>query len=487
MILTALIIFVTSNIFLSTIKAFFHKLAINSIKIGFRRNKSLIYNMSTQPTSVPLEEVYKLLAADALPGDSKYYLDVFAARGDNPILALQRRLYGDPAGKQQILFSGYRGCGKSTELNRLKKEIESDFIVVSYSVIKELDTVNLNYVELVTLTMEKLFKAVDDAKLPVSENLLNSIYAWLKTEEIETVRKASGAVEVEAGAEGKINVLSLVKFFAKIRASSNLSYNIKKTVTEVVERRLSDFIEHCNDLIREVLLKLKGTGKKGLLIVIEDLDKLSVDSSEDLFFKHSNVLTSLNANVIFTYPISLCHHTNANIIEGNFTKKFLLPMVKINGQNGAPYQAGRNALKHIVTKRIGAGSFESDDVLNKFVEMSGGCIRDLFKLIVDAADSALNHKRKVITEADFKYGFLALKRDYSNTIAEKRINNTVITTVDAYYDALVAAATSTTKEVRNDGPTLDLLQNLCILGYNGEGRCDVHPIVREILKGRNLI
>jgi len=34
---------------------------------------------------------------------------------------------------------------------------------------------------------------------------------------------------------------------------------------------------------------------------------------------------------------------------------------------------------------------------------------------------------------------------------------------------------------------LDLMSNLTILNYNGENWCDVHPMVRDILKERKMI
>ena len=46
---------------------------------------------------------------------------------------------------------------------------------------------------------------------------------------------------------------------------------------------------------------------------------------------------------------------------------------------------------------------------------------------------------------------------------------------------------SKTKKVDNTLTVLGLRHNLCILGYNDEGWCDVHPVVRTILQERELI
>jgi broad-specificity NMP kinase len=417
----------------------------------------------------------------------KYYTDLFVARGDNPIMTLKRRLDSSPNGKLQILFSGYRGCGKSTELNKLAKQIEQDFVVLNLQVLKELDPININYVEIFILTMEKLCKAAEKFEIDVSDHFLDSIKGWVNSEEVQKIRSFSADLQAEAGIETKIGIPWLSNFFSKIRIASNLNYSAKKTIIEAVEHKLSDLIDHCNDLIREVKLSLPDINKKGLVILIEDLDKLDLAKSEELFFEHSNILTSLHTHIVFTFPIALRHHPKSTTIKGNFQEDFELPMVKIKDKQGNHFEAGRNGLYQLITARIDKTFFENDALIYKFIDISGGCIRDLFRLIVTATDNALNNERTQITEADYYKSFVRLKRGYRDTIAEKTKDNKVIVSVSKYYDTLVAVANSPIKQVENTEAALDLRQNLCILGYNDEGWCDVHPIVREILKEEGRI
>jgi len=270
-------------------------------------------------------------------------------------------------------------------------------------------------------------------------------------------------------------------FFANLRLSANASYNNKTTITQAIEHRLSDLIKHCNDLIREIKLK----NPLGLLIIIEDLDKLSVDKAEELFFKHVHSLTSLKANVIFTFPISLHIHPMANVITANFSVDHVLPMVKVKTKDGQPFEAGIEVLKAIVEKRMSINCFETPALLTQFIETCGGCLRDLFRMIRDAADNALDEERDIINQADYLKSVARLKRNYKDTIAEKRdADNKLIISVDEYFKVLLDAANSTSKQVDNTAAALDLRQNLCLLGYNDEGWCDVHPVVKQILLER---
>ena len=434
-----------------------------------------------------LKSIYKKLSSKPLEGDDldRCYVDTAVGRGHDPVKSLKRRLLDEPDGKLQILFSGYRGCGKSTELNKMAREIAEQFLVLNYS-IYELDPVTVNYVELFILTMEKLFALSEEQHLGISREFLESVNAWRQSAEIENVRELAGTAGAETGAEVEASVPFLAKFFAKLRAEARYSTISKKTIFQTLEPRLSDLISHCNDLIREVNRNLAKTGKQGLLIIIEDLDKLILERAEELFFKHSPVLTSLKTNVIFTFPISLIHHTKAKIIIDNFDPVFELPMVKVHDKAGEPFE-GRETLKSMVECRIGRDCFESEELLYQLIDLSGGCLRDLFRLIREAADNALNKDREKISEADCRKSFYHVRRDYENSIAEKRIDNKIVVSVGEYFDILKRIALSDEKKVENTEAALDLRQNLCILSYNDEGWSDVHPIVRSILQEWKLI
>ncbi|MGB7510142.1 MAG: hypothetical protein WBP54_02510 [Pelodictyon phaeoclathratiforme] len=92
-----------------------------------------------------ISEIYELLSPEPLSGEGldTYYVDAFKGRGDNPVMSLQRRLFVKPDGKLQILFSGYRGCGKSTELNKLQREISGENNEVVITVKEYYDTLQL--------------------------------------------------------------------------------------------------------------------------------------------------------------------------------------------------------------------------------------------------------------------------------------------------------------------------------------------------------
>jgi len=116
--------------------------------------------------------------------------------------------------------------------------------------------------------------------------------------------------------------------------------------------------------------------------------------------------------------------------------------------------------------------------------MSGGCLRDLFRMLKSAAENATGHGKEKIENKDFQYGLNRLKNDYYNTISYNE--RTRMTAMD-YYKILVDCCKSQNKKPADVKGLIDLKHNMCILGYNGEEWFDVHPVVKLILEEQNMI
>ncbi len=66
-------------------------------------------------------------------------------RTPSPIEELKDRIENAESAKKYI-FLGFRGCGKSTELNKLSRLINKDrFLIVSYSIREDLDVSDFDF------------------------------------------------------------------------------------------------------------------------------------------------------------------------------------------------------------------------------------------------------------------------------------------------------------------------------------------------------
>lgn len=425
-----------------------------------------------------------------------WYVDARTARGFNPRGRLQRLLEENMDSHQRILFVGYRGCGKSTELNHLQIDLKDKFLTLNFSVTKELDAVNINYIELFIVAMEKLFELAVEQRFTIREEYLRSITHWAQTTEIQEIRDkylggefgADASAEIKGGIEkGIFQTPFLLKLFTGLKVSAKTSKSFKETLKRNIEPKLSELVFHCNRLITEVLSNAHTRGFDNLLLIVEDLDKIPLDNADELFYKYADQLTQLETNIIFTFPVALYYHTRFNTIRHHFESVLELPMIKVAEKDGSPNEEGYELMRSIVEKRMDITLFDSTDHLNQLIRYSGGCLRDLFLMIKEGADTALDEDREKITEPDVHRALQLLKKEYDNNIADYRKPSGVFISATSYYDVLVGLANSKDKKLENTEAAMDLRQNLCILGYNGDGWCDVHPVMKEVLKDRGLL
>lgn len=420
--------------------------------------------------------------------DLDLYLETEKARGGTPFRKrIYRQLESINDMPWQVLFVGYKGCGKSTELNKLKQDIIGNgdkYLVLHYSVFRELDPENVNYIELFIVTMEKLFEVIVENQLNVSDAYLEKIKLWETSTEITRVKEKYFGKEFEAGIDASFGVPYLQKFFTKLKATAKSSRSFKEVLKNEIEPRLADLIDNCNLLITEVRLQLHKINKDNLLIIIEDLDKVSIDSAKDLFVNHAGQITQLEVNMIFTFPISLYYSSHFNHIKPFFTERYELPMIKVKEKNGQESTIGIETMTNIVEKRMNLTLFENSTILKDMILMSGGCLRDLFLMIREAANFAIDEDREKIGENDYQKSLQNLINDYQNNLTDEKIEGQYYP-VEKVYEELVNLVKNGHYE--NTLLMLKLRQTLCVLGYNGEFWGAVHPAVVKILERKNLL
>lgn len=441
------------------------------------------------PQATNLREAIKNLDNEPLTNGrfNAFFVDTIDARGgDEAYFTLKRELEDAPLESRHYLFTGAKGCGKSTELMRLQQSLQN-FLVINFSVRNELDVYKFTHTELLIATMKKLFEAAQQNDIDVDEKYLEPVLNWVDKINTEITDITGVGVEAKTGVDAKVGFLNLFKVFAELTSRAKYDTQVKETIHKTGDNLISQLIENCNILITEIKNHLHKQNK-GLLIIIEDLDKLDLKMGEELFLHYASRLIALNVNTIYTYPISLKYHNKFNIILSAFDNAFLLPMIKTHAKAGQPYMnGGQLQLKEILEKRMSASLFETEELEFKFIRYSGGVILDLFRSIKDAANFAMNRGRDVINDTDWEKAFNRSVDNYRSMISDRIEGTTVVVKASDYYDALKTTAMSDNKQPNNTREELELRQNLCILGYNSEGWVDVHPIVKEILIQKQLI
>jgi len=415
-----------------------------------------------------------------------YYVATQEARGgEDPISEISRKIKNLEDKNLKVLFSGFKGCGKSTELLRLQRALKEDFVIQIFSVRERLDPNNLSISEILIAMMRDLFEFVKNnhKTIRLSDKLLENLDNWSNT--IYTEDDRHRGFDIEAGAG--VTLSPIFKNILGVMGKLGLDFKSGRKFSQITKKEerqtLSELIMNCNLLLFEIKKQLPEIKKKNIVFIIEDLEKIDLNTAEELFYNYASQLTAVNCSAIYTFPISLVYNPRYTIILSEFNENFILPMIKVHDKSGQDYAPGIESVERIITKRIAPGLM-SKEVMGRFIQSSGGCLRDLFRMIKLAAGRAISRERDMIEETDFQYGFNKLKADYFNSISYDERSG-----LDAndFFRILADCCKSKDKRPPDVKGMMDLKHNLCILGYNTDTWFDVHPVVKELLKEKGLL
>lgn len=412
--------------------------------------------------------------ASPLTQDDERYVDFQDVRSENDeITVMLRRIDRTRSGNfLHQLFTGHRGCGKTTELFRLKQKLEAkNFFVVYFDTEDALDISDLDYPDVLLAIAENLeLQLRRDTGISLNDKLLQSVADWFAEVTTSEVVSNDNSVnqETEIGVETSIFARLLFKVRGEIKNSSQRRTEIR----EQLGRRSSELIEKVNELIQDAQVRLSKQGKRGPVLLVDGLekviyrildDKTNLDSHTLLFIHHGEQLRSPRCHLVYTYPINLMFDQNIGQI---FTQNTILPMVKIDEKDGSPCLIGRERLRKALAQRLHIESiFTEASLVDELINACGGHLRDFLRLVRYAFD--LSDEKVGKDEVERAINKLAIEYDYL-------VQPDDLPRLHAIHNE---------HQVPSDPQHALLLHNLLVLEYmNGQRWADVHPIVQRLPK-----
>lgn len=395
--------------------------------------------------------------------DSRY-VDLKAVRGgENLVSSIAKSIFRTPAPRyHQQLVTGHRGCGKSTELYRLKTRLEEHkYFTIYLDVSEVLDLGDIRYLDLLVSIAHAIAHALDKCELNLNGELLRELSEWFAQKTLTEERKQSLELEVksQAGLGGGIPFLKLL---SELSSQFKSGSSRREEIRQNLDRELNVFIDRLNNLIRSARQQVQKAGFQDMVIIVDQLEKMSYKANNDghsnysdLFVNHAEQLKAPECHIIYTVPISLAFNNNLGDVFGDET--LVIPMVNQSSE------AGQAKLVEIVEKRLNIMDvFESPELVEQLVAMSGGAVRDLMRLVRLACGDAPK-----ITADDVHDAIRTLVREYDRLIKDDDI------------PALLKV--NEQRHVRGDKIYAHLLHVRVIHEYqNGERWADLHPAVRQI-------
>ncbi|MGL5508279.1 MAG: ATP-binding protein, partial [Microcoleaceae cyanobacterium] len=286
------------------------------------------------------------------PEDRRYYIDFSTVRGSDIIKELGRTitlLSGDAPSCQ--LFTGHIGCGKSTELFRLKYQLEQQgYHVVYFESSQDLDMGDVDISDILLAIARQVSSSMATEQVTVQPGYFQKLFG-------EIADMLQTPIEFQTEAELSIGI-------AKITAKTKDSPQLRSQLRQYLEPRTNNMLDSINqELLGPATEQLIKRGKKGIVVIIDNLDRVDNlpkpwgrTQPEYLFVDRGEQLQKLNCHLIYTIPLTLMFSNDYARLSSRFgTKPKVLPMVPVTSRHtltpnlpGNDHEAGMGLLREMI-------------------------------------------------------------------------------------------------------------------------------------------
>jgi len=427
-----------------------------------------------------LRDFYRALADRPLEPDDGWYVDLYHDPALAPADPVQQLATGIEwaDGWSTQLFSGFRGTGKSTELRRLRAQLQRDpntrVVLCDMS-----ETLNLSTPVAIADFLIAVAGAFGDA-LRTDEVLLGAdpslptywerVVGFLTRSSIDlrglSLRSPDGVVGLQA------NIRQDPTFRDRLR--------------ERMEGHLGALVDDVHDYLARGVAALRerwGTQTRVVLLLdsIEQIRGTTIGTAEGvyasveaLFGNHAASLRFRDLHVVYTVPPWLKIRSPG--IAGVYGNMQLLPCVRVRTRDGRPDPVALDALERLVRRRGDWKQLLGErERLDRLVLASGGYLRDLFRLLQSVLRLARDRPLPVTDDV------------IDNALAEVRSSYLPLPRDDARWLAEIQGSQSTGLAVHQAGPDRKSLYHLSrffdthmVLCYRSRSEWyDVHPLLRD--------
>ena len=392
------------------------------------------------------------------PGKNGETNPFYINRPGNPIAELQDALLAPFYRPPKFFFSGHRGCGKSTELLHLmsNKEILEKFWTINFSIREEADIIDLDFRDILLAVGGRMYREYRKMGGKLPEQLLKELNSWRGKVEEEVTTISGLPVQYEIGA-------GLEAFFINAGMKMKLEPKTRAEIRQVFERDITGLISVINNIATAIYSK----EKKIPLILIDDLDKPELEKARAIFHDRREIMMQPSCAIVYTVSSALFYSKDFDSIRD---QAVFLPNIKLHPRLKPTenYAEGYETLECFVRQRMNINLMDPQ-ALQEAITYSGGVFREMARIMRTAIGQARRRKTKKIESSDVEWAATEIRNEYRRILDEADIEILKKVQVD--------------NRLEYSGRLTPLLQLLALLEYrNGENWCDVHPVLRKLLK-----
>ena len=415
-----------------------------------------------------LKKFYSAVSDQPLePGDERYVALYDEELTDaDPVQQFARAVEFATEGVR--LFSGYRGAGKSTELRRLKRQLEESGHLVFLCDME--DYLNLSTAVDVSDFLMAVVGSFDDAirgseykdALGSFQNFWEELKERLSSWKVKDVNVSAAVIK------------------ASLKSDPTFKQSLQKSMAGHIGALVANVRKFCATRVAALQAHAKAPDRpdRKVVLLVDSMEHirgtfanaLDVQSSvEALFAGHAEKLRIPDMHVVYTVPPYLkVRYPNISQLydEGGLE---ILPSFKLHEQDGTEIEPAYRAIEQVVDKR---GDWRrllgrDNSVLHSLIRNSGGHLRILLGLL---ATVALQARTLPVPESTVKAA-----------INRRRAEFLPIPNDDARWLAAIAQTHQAELQGLQELPSLARFfdTHLVLCYRNGDEWYDVHPLIKE--------
>ena len=366
-------------------------------------------------------------------------------------------------------ITGQSGNGKSTAVNQLKKsKVVTDIYDIHHLFANDLfdfpdevtivDVLLMIGMSLVSKN-ETLQKEYLNELQELKDINVGKLEKSINEEVIDTDKKSAN---IYAG--GDIGFLKLFKFGGEFKREFSDSEQSRTLLRKLFLPNRRELLNLINGIIKKYNTQ---EDSKKLLLIIDDLEKKSL--SQDLFTKDKELLEKIEVLKIVMIPVNYAK-------SGKVYKLSLRLNINPITSDNSDIKPARNKelLEKLIYKRIDESHHDlipkDNEILGKLIKSSGGNIRQLLRLISDAASNSRYNDGESINADDVNEAC----QEYLNLVAIG-INNKQ--SFLKYIDDNNIPAEDDDIKFRES-----IADNSIFAYFNGTPWYEVNPVIKEYIK-----
>lgn len=424
-----------------------------------------------------LRVFYNALADRTLePGDPAYVQNVHQESTGDPIEDLVAQVLWNQGGGT-YLFTGQRGTGKSTELRRLRRDLEREgcevFLLDMANYLHETEPVEIGdfLISLMGALSDEVARKHDQAWLPQQESYWERISAFLLKTDV-TVKELD---------------LKTIKF--GLKEDRTFKQKIQKAAANHVAPLVSDARAFASALVKRLEQEL-GADKR-LVVIADSVERLRgvnaesakkvFDSVVALFSGNPDRLRYSPLHIVYSVPPYLSALTanlsalySSRLVSLASVRVFKTPSALASRQPDDDRDGRLAVMESLVSARYADwGSVLTPAQLKRLAIASGGDIRDYFRLLRDLLVKARNPAQSLPVP------------DLVLDSVENAMRREMLPIPANHQDWLKRIAASHTDELDDLSGLATFagfLDSRVVLNYrNGKDWYDVHPLLWDLI------